>query len=54
MIVVSNTSPILNLAAIGTLQHGHKVYVVEPNQIASKHGVAAILCHALARHGKLK
>lgn len=43
---------LFNRAAIETLKHGHKVYAIESDQIPSSTGVAAILCHPLAKHGK--
>ncbi|CAN5339141.1 hypothetical protein BH10PLA2_BH10PLA2_05050 [soil metagenome] len=43
---------LLNLAAAETLKHGHKVIVLEPEQIPTKKLCAAILCHPMAKHGK--
>ena len=43
---------LLNLAASETLRHGHTVFAIEPDQIPARNGVAAILCHSLAKHGK--
>jgi hypothetical protein len=43
---------LLNLAAVETLKHGHKVRAIEPERMPVKDGPAAILCHPLAKRGK--
>jgi hypothetical protein len=43
---------LLDLAAAHTLMRGRTVYAVEPEQVPSNTGVAAIFCLPLPKHGK--
>jgi predicted phosphoribosyltransferase len=43
---------LLDLSATHVLAHGRTVYAVEPAQVPSDTGVAAILCHPLPKHQK--